>query len=85
MTLNRRLTQHEHVHQFIVMRNLDGWEVREEEDAAILRHVQHDDWHRVERDVGLFDIRVRDLKRRGWLETELPHARAVSTSGTPLA
>jgi hypothetical protein len=42
--------------------------VREEEDRAVLRCVHRGDWHLVELDAQLFEIRARALKREGWAE-----------------
>ena len=36
MSLNRLLTNHGHVHRFVVTADSEGWEVREEEDDALL-------------------------------------------------
>ena len=68
MSFNRQLTQQEHVHAFMVLQTVDGWEVCEQEDSVILRHVQHDDWHRVERDAAVFALHARELERQGWVE-----------------
>jgi hypothetical protein len=69
MSFNRLLTNHGHVHRFVVVRTEhEGWEVREEEDSAILRRALREDWHRVERDIQLFEIRALGLKREGWTE-----------------
>jgi len=68
MTFDRHLTSHGHLHRFVVTKDLAGWEVREEEDAAVLRRAHREDWHRVERDVQLFEMRSIALKREGWIE-----------------
>jgi hypothetical protein len=68
MSLNRDLTNHGHIHRFVVTQSLRGWDVREEEDSTVLRHTLREDWHRVERDVQLFDLRALALKRSGWTE-----------------
>ena len=68
MSLNRDLTNDGHVHRFVVTQNHKGWEVREEEDSIILRAAHREDWHRVERDIRLFDIRALALKGEGWVE-----------------
>ena len=68
MTLNRRLVQGDHVHAFVISQSRTGWDIREEEDARVMREVHHDDWHRVERDAFLFDLRAIELKRDGWIE-----------------
>jgi hypothetical protein len=42
--------------------------VQEEEDATVVRHALREDWHRVERDIRLFDLRALALKSQGWTE-----------------
>jgi hypothetical protein len=66
--LSRELINHEHRCRFVVTSASDGWEVREEEDAVIVRAVHRHDWHRVERDRLLFDLRARALTYAGWIE-----------------
>jgi hypothetical protein len=68
MTLDRHLIHCGHEHRFVVTEDLQGWDVREEEDAIMVRHVHHDDWHRVERDTWLFELRAVELKQGGWIE-----------------
>jgi len=70
MTLDRHLISQGHVHRFIVTSTLGGWEVLEEEDFSVLRRAHHEDWHRVERDIHLFDIRALALKDEGWIEND---------------
>jgi hypothetical protein len=62
--VNRRFVHENRVHQFVVTQDINGWNVREEEDQAILRHVHHADWHRVERDLQLFELRHRAQAER---------------------
>ena len=69
MSLDRHLIGHGHVHRFVVTHNLEGWDVREEEDSAVLLRAHLEDWHRVERDIQLFEIRALGLKREGWIES----------------
>jgi hypothetical protein len=66
MSLDRHLINQGHMHRFVVTSGLGGWEVREEEDTAILRRTYRHDWHRVERDIHLFEIRATALKCDGW-------------------
>jgi hypothetical protein len=54
--------------RFVVTRDAGGWEVSEEEDSAVLRRVHRKEWHRVERDIHLFEISALTLKREGWIE-----------------
>jgi len=68
MSLNHRLINQGHVRQFVVTRSVDGWEVREEEDAAVLKQVLRVDWHRVETDALLFRVTERVLKGEGWVD-----------------
>ncbi len=69
MSLDRHLNSNGHLHRFVIERSLEGWDVREEEDSIVLRHTHRDDWHRVERDMQLFEIRALALKREGWTES----------------
>jgi len=68
MSRNRLLVNRDHTHQLIVCTGNDGWDIREEEDATVLMRVHRDDWHRVERDILLFDTRAEILRRAGWIE-----------------
>jgi hypothetical protein len=68
VTVDRRLIHDGHVHRFIVVEDLEGWEVREEEDSKLIRQTHHDDWHRVERDTWRFELRSQEFKRQGWVE-----------------
>ena len=69
MPLERHLDSHGHVHRFVVAENLAGWDVCEEEDSTILRQAHREDWHRVERDMQLFELKALALKRAGWIES----------------
>jgi hypothetical protein len=68
MSLNHCLTNQERVHRFVVTADLGGWEVREEEGSTVVRLVHRADWHRVEIDAQLFQIRAHTLKREGWID-----------------
>jgi len=68
MSFDRHLTGHGHFYRFVVTKDPAGWEVREEEDTAVLRRAHREDWHRVERDIQLFEMRALALKREGWIE-----------------
>jgi hypothetical protein len=43
-----------------------GWDVIEEEDSIVVVRVHRDDWHRVERDFLLFDLKIVEFERAGW-------------------
>jgi predicted ATP-dependent endonuclease of OLD family len=63
----KELTQAGHVRRFIITdSDAEGWELREEEDSAVVRRVRYTDWHRVERALAGIDMRVHDLEARGW-------------------
>lgn len=44
-----------------------GWEVREEQDSAVVRARRYDDWHRVERARSAFEIEIDALTGQGWV------------------
>jgi hypothetical protein len=69
MTTERFLINQGHVHHFIVKHDATGWDVCEEEDSTVIRQVHHNDWHRVERAVMLFDHAALVLEREGWVES----------------
>ena len=45
-----------------------GWEVREERDSEVVKRVQYQDWHRVERARRSIAIELDALQREGWSE-----------------
>ena len=45
-----------------------GWEVREERDSEVVKRVQYQDWHRVERARRSITIELDALQRNGWSE-----------------
>jgi len=47
----------------------NGWEVRDEQDAEILRRVCYTDWHRVERARMAFTELAMRLEDAGWVES----------------
>lgn len=46
----------------------DGWEVRIEQDSAVIRQLCYTDWHRVERALGAMALEVKSLEESGWRE-----------------
>lgn len=38
-----------HTTRVTITRDVQGWQIQEERDSAIVKHVHYDDWHRVER------------------------------------
>jgi len=69
MTLERELVYEAHIHRFVVRTDATGWNVREEEDATVIRQSHRDDWHRVERAVQRFEHTAMALKEDGWVES----------------
>jgi hypothetical protein len=51
----------------IETRAAGGWDVLEEQDRRVVREVHYDDWHRVERQLNVFALRVEILKNEGWV------------------
>jgi hypothetical protein len=47
----------------------DGWEVRIEQDDAVVQQARYRDWHRVERALTLIARDVSELEALGWQET----------------
>ena len=45
---------------------LGGWELRVEEDQAVVSRVHYTDWHRVERALGAVERLVSELEAGGW-------------------
>jgi hypothetical protein len=63
----KELTHAGHVKRFIITAaGAEGWELREEQDSAVLRRVRYTDWHRVERALAVIDSQVQDLELHGW-------------------
>lgn len=58
--LHREYTHDGHVDRFRVSRRAGaGWEVREERDDEVVRRVLYTDWHRVERAIQVFELRLK--------------------------
>ena len=45
-----------------------GWEVREERNSEVVKKVQYQDWHRVERARRSITIELDALRSKGWSE-----------------
>jgi hypothetical protein len=64
---SQELTHAGHVRRFeITSHGADGWEMRVEEDSAVLRRQWYTDWHRVERALTRVAIEVAELQNAGW-------------------
>ena len=68
MLLERRLVNRDRVRRFVVKQETRGWDVREEEDANVIREAHVSDWHRVERALQLFNRTANALETDGWIE-----------------
>ena len=66
MLVERLLRLGSHTVRCVVVDHAEGWEVREERDSVVLRDAIRGDWHRVERDLLLFDGRAAVLRQQGW-------------------
>ena len=64
---SRGLTDGSHVRRLDVERAPnEGWRVREQRDAQIVRQVTYEDWHRVELVIRGFSAEAAQLTQRGW-------------------
>jgi hypothetical protein len=64
---SRELTDGAHVHRLDVERTADhAWQIREQRDDVIVRHVTNADWHRVELAISGFSAEAVQLTQRGW-------------------
>lgn len=65
---NHRLEHQGRTRGFLIAsRAAGGWDVLEEQDRRVVREVHYDDWHRVERQLNVFALRVEILKNEGWV------------------
>jgi hypothetical protein len=65
---NHRLEHQGRTRGFLIAtRAAGGWDVLEEQDRRVVREVHYDDWHRVERQLNVFAMRVETLKNEGWV------------------
>lgn len=63
----RNLSHGGHTRRFVITaRDAQGWEVREEQDSAVVRAKIYDDWHRVERARSVFQVEISTLTEQGW-------------------
>ena len=57
--LTREFASAGHVDRVIVTRSDAGWDVREERDNHLVRKMNYQDWHRVERAIQAFEFSRR--------------------------
>lgn len=44
----------------------EGWRIREQRDAEVVRQVTYGDWHRVELAIRGFSAEASELTKQGW-------------------
>ena len=67
LVFSRGLTDGAHVRRLEVERApSEGWRIREQRDAEVVRHVTYEDWHRVELAIRGFSAEAAQLSRKGW-------------------
>ena len=54
--LTREFTQAGRTSRVTVERDQVGWQLREERDNTVVRHLHYTDWHRVERAIRSFEL-----------------------------
>ena len=76
---NHRLEHQGRTRGFMIeTRAAGGWDVLEEQDRRVVREVHYDDWHRVERQLTVFAMRVEILKNEGWVPMGSEPVRAAA-------
>jgi hypothetical protein len=66
----KELTQAGHIMRFVLTEaGWNGWEIRVEQDSAIVSRAHYSDWHRVERALKTIQLRVSELEAGGWRDT----------------
>jgi hypothetical protein len=68
LMFSKSLRNHEQTRRYSISVTTAGWEVREERDSEVVKTVQYQDWHRVERARKYIDMELDALQRQGWLE-----------------
>jgi hypothetical protein len=64
----KSLRKADRIRRYSIQSTESGWEVREEQDAEILRHAYYQDWHRVERARLRIALSLDALREQGWSE-----------------
>lgn len=63
----KELRRGDHTRKFSIRdAGASGWEVRDQQDDRVLKHVHYSDWHRVERALNMFVLQIDDLESKGW-------------------
>ena len=62
----KSLRKADHIRRYSIQATVAGWEVREEQDSEIVRRSYYQDWHRVERALQFFSLKLNVLRQEGW-------------------
>ena len=63
---DKRVRYQDNTRRFAILPTDTGWEVREERDSEVVKTVQLQDWHRVERARRSITIELKRLQQSGW-------------------
>ena len=63
---SKSLRNREQTRRYSISVTATGWEVREERDSEVVKKVQYQDWHRVERARKSIAMELDALQRNGW-------------------
>ena len=58
MPFSYELHRYGHVHRVLVSSYRRGWEIVVKRDSTVVQRTYREDWHKVERDIALFQTRM---------------------------
>ena len=67
-SLDKRLRREQETRRYSIHPTEAGWEVLEERDSEVVRRINLQDWHRVERARRTIAVELDKLQRKGWSE-----------------
>lgn len=65
-SFDKQLKYQDNTRRYSILTTDAGWEVREERDSKVVKKVNYQDWHRVERARRSITIELDNLQRKGW-------------------
>lgn len=68
MQFVKSLRYQDSTRRFSIATTEAGWEVREERNSEVVKRVNYQDWHRVERARRSIAIELNALRDKGWSE-----------------
>ena len=68
VSFDKQLKYLDNTRRYSILTTEAGWEVREERDSKIVKKVNYQDWHRVERARRSIAIELDELQKNGWHE-----------------